>query len=82
MLWAYVTDTLNTIAGNTRYHLVYTRNGAEAVEIGGKFEKRWAEMAHPPKDEPEPEAEDNRSVTDFIDRIWGALEGTGGGESK
>lgn len=71
---AYVTDTLNAIAENTRYHLVYTKDGAEFVEVGVKMEKRWLELTRPQESEPEPE-EDNRTVEEVLDQIWDAIEG-------
>lgn len=75
---AYVTDTLKIISENTRFHLVYTKDGAEFVEVGGKLEKHWLEIANPRESEQEPE-EDTRTTEEIIDRVWGAIEGTKGG---
>lgn len=75
---AYISDTLKIISENTRFHLVYTKDGAEFVEVGGKPEKHWLELANPQESEPEPE-EDTRTFTEIIDQVWGAIEGTKGG---
>ena len=73
---AYVTDALMAIADNTHNHVVYTKSGAEVAEIGGKLTKSWAEIRRPAKAEPDAKpVEDNRTVEEIIDHIWGSIEG-------
>lgn len=76
---AYVTDALKAITENTSKYLLYKKNGAEFVEVGGKMTKRWAEIFRPPEpvDDANDNAEDNRTVEEIVDKIWGAIEGGG-----
>lgn len=72
---AYLTDTLNAIAGNTMRYVVSGIGGVDIVEHGEKMGSRWIEMADRPDQDPEPEEEDTRTAREITDGIWARMRG-------
>lgn len=72
---AYLTDTLNAIAGNTMRYVVSGIGGVDVVEHGEKMGHRWIEMADRPDQDPEPEEEDMRTAREITDGIWARMRG-------
>lgn len=72
---AYLTDTLNAIAGNTMRYVVSGIGGVDIVEHGEKMGSRWIEMADRPLSDPEPEEKDTRTAREITDGIWARMKG-------